>query len=102
MSNLKIKLENKETSDVRPIWREEDYLPCVPGLSRSAVLYSLLVTLINIKMKKLFSNVKFFLIWSMNQIYSLKDLRLDTPISFTTLILVLFSWFILLTYFLLF
>jgi hypothetical protein len=53
-------------------------------------------------MKKLFSNVKFFLIWSMNQIYSLKDLRLDTPISLPTFILVLFCWFILLTYFLLF
>jgi hypothetical protein len=53
-------------------------------------------------MKKLFRNVKFLSIWGMNQIYSLKDLRLDTPISLPTFILVLFCWFILLTYFLLF
>jgi hypothetical protein len=102
MSNLKIKLENKETSDVRPIWREEDYLPCVPGLSRSAVLYSLLVTLINIKMKKLFSNVKFFTIWVLNSLYSLKDLRLDTPVSLPTFIISIVLWFLLLTYFFLF
>jgi len=53
-------------------------------------------------MKKLFNNAKFFLIWGMNQIYSLKDLRLDTPVSLPTVIVVLFCWFILLTYFLLF
>jgi hypothetical protein len=53
-------------------------------------------------MKKFFTNIKFFLIWGVNEIYSLKDLRLSTPISLPTTIFVLVSWFILLTYFLLF
>ena len=53
-------------------------------------------------MTKLFKNVKFFLIWGVNKIYSIKDLRLDTAISLPTVILVLVSWFIFLTYFLLF
>jgi hypothetical protein len=45
-------------------------------------------------MTKLFRNVKFLLIWSANKMYSLKDLRLDTPVSLPTMILVLFCWFI--------
>ena len=53
-------------------------------------------------MKKLFRNVKFFLIWGLNSIYSLKDLRLDTPVSLPTTILILTSWFIFLSYILLF
>ena len=53
-------------------------------------------------MKKLINNVKFFLIWGVNKIYSVKDLRLSTPISLPTTVFVLVSWFTLLTYFLLF
>ena len=53
-------------------------------------------------MTKLFRNVKFLLIWGINKIYSIKDLRLDTPVSLPTMILVLVSWFIFLTYCLLF
>jgi hypothetical protein len=49
-------------------------------------------------MTKLFKNVKFFLIWGINEIYSLKDLRLDTPISLPTMVIILISWFIILTY----
>ena len=53
-------------------------------------------------MKKFFSNIRFFLIWGINEIYSLKDLRLDTPISLPVALLILVFWFFLLTYFLLF
>jgi hypothetical protein len=49
-------------------------------------------------MKKFFSNIRFFLIWGINEIYSLKDLRLDTPISLPTMVIILISWFIILTY----
>jgi hypothetical protein len=53
-------------------------------------------------MKKLFRNVKFFLIWGVNSLYSVKDLRLSTPVSLPAVLFILGSWFILLTYFLLF
>jgi hypothetical protein len=46
-------------------------------------------------MKKLFRNVKFFLIWAVN---SLCALRLDTPISLPATIIVICAWFVLLTY----
>ena len=49
-------------------------------------------------MKKLVLNVKYFGIWGMNEIYSLKDLRLNTPISLPTVIMVMCVWFVLLTY----
>jgi hypothetical protein len=53
-------------------------------------------------MKKFFRNIKFLTIWGMNQIYSLKDLRLDTPISGTTFLVLVVLWFLLLNYFFLF
>jgi len=46
-------------------------------------------------MKKLFRNVKFFLIWVVN---SLCALRLDTPISLPATIITIGAWFVLLTY----
>ena len=49
-------------------------------------------------MKKLILNVKYFGIWGINKIYSLKYLRLDTPVSLPTTIIILVSWFVLLTY----
>jgi hypothetical protein len=49
-------------------------------------------------MKKLILNVKYFGIWGINKIYSLKDLRLDTPIPLPTMIIILVAWWILLTY----
>jgi hypothetical protein len=48
-------------------------------------------------MKKLILNVKYFGIWGINKIYSLKDLRLDTPIPLPTVILILVIWLMLLT-----
>jgi hypothetical protein len=53
-------------------------------------------------MKKFFTNIKFFLIWGVNKIYSVKDLRPDTPISLPTFIFTVVTWFIILNYFLLF
>jgi hypothetical protein len=53
-------------------------------------------------MKKLFSNVKFFTIWVLNSLYSLRDLRWDTPISLPVFIIILIIWFTVLNYFLLF
>ena len=50
-------------------------------------------------MKKLLRNTKFLLIWAVN---SLCALRLDTPVSLPTAIVILGSWFAILTYFLLF
>jgi hypothetical protein len=50
-------------------------------------------------MKKLLRNTKFLLIWAVN---SLCALRLDTPVSLPATIIILVSWFVLLTYFLLF
>ena len=49
-------------------------------------------------MKKFLLNVKYFGIWGINKIYSLKYLRLDTPISLPTTIIVICVWFALLTY----
>ncbi len=46
-------------------------------------------------MKNVFKNVKFFGIWVLNSLYAL---RLDTPISLPTTIIILLSWFALLTY----
>jgi hypothetical protein len=53
-------------------------------------------------MKKLLTNIMFFLIWGANSIYSLKDLRLSTPVPLPTMIIILVSWFLLLSYLLLF
>jgi hypothetical protein len=53
-------------------------------------------------MKKVFTNVKFFLIWVLNSLYSLKDLRWNTPISLPVFIVILIIWFVVLNYFLLF
>lgn len=49
-------------------------------------------------MKKLILNVKYFGIWGINAIHSLKYLRLNTPVSLPTTVFVLVSWFVLLTY----
>ena len=49
-------------------------------------------------MKKFLLNVKYFGIWVLNNLYSLKDLRLDTPVSLPTIIIILGAWFVLLTY----
>ena len=49
-------------------------------------------------MKKFLLNVKYFGIWVLNNLYSLKDLRLDTPVSLPTMIIILGAWFVLLTY----
>ena len=49
-------------------------------------------------MKKLVLNVKYFGIWVINKVYSLKDLRLDTPVSLPTTIIVMGVWFVLLSY----
>jgi len=46
-------------------------------------------------MKKFFSNIRFFLIWAVN---SLCALRLDTPVSLQVVVIILGSWFVLLTY----
>ena len=46
-------------------------------------------------MKKFLRNIKFLLIWAVN---SLCALRLDTPISLPTAIVILGSWFAILTY----
>ena len=46
-------------------------------------------------MKKFLLNVKYFGIWVIN---SLCALRLDTPISLPTTIVVICVWFVLLTY----
>jgi hypothetical protein len=51
-------------------------------------------------MKKLFRNVKFLLIWVANSIYSLRFLKLSTPVSLPVVIIILGTWFTLLTYFL--
>jgi hypothetical protein len=51
-------------------------------------------------MKKLFRNVKFLSIWVANSIYSLRFLRLHTPVSLPATIIILGIWFALLTYFL--
>jgi hypothetical protein len=53
-------------------------------------------------MKKVLFNIKFFTIWVLNSLYSLKDLRLDTPVSLPTFIISIVLWFLLLTYFFLF
>ena len=46
-------------------------------------------------MKKLLRNTKFLLIWAVN---SLCALRLDTPVSLPTAIIILVGWFVILTY----
>jgi hypothetical protein len=46
-------------------------------------------------MKKLVLNVKYFGIWGINSICAL---RLDTPVSLPTTIIVMGVWFVLLSY----
>jgi hypothetical protein len=46
-------------------------------------------------MKKFIRNTKFFLIWVLNSLYTL---RLDTPISLPVTVFILGTWFTLLTY----
>jgi hypothetical protein len=50
-------------------------------------------------MKKFLLNVKYFGIWGINSICSL---RWDTPISLPVFIIILVIWFVVLNYFLLF
>ena len=53
-------------------------------------------------MKNVFRNVRFFLVWAANNVYSIKDLRLDTPVSGKRFIIIVLVWFIVLNYIFLF
>jgi hypothetical protein len=50
----------------------------------------------------LFRNVRFFLVWAANTAYSVKDLRLDTPVSLPVFITLVLVWFMVLNYIFLF
>jgi hypothetical protein len=53
-------------------------------------------------MKNVFRNVRFFLVWAANTVYSVKDLRLDTPVSLPVFITSVLVWFMVLNYIFLF
>jgi hypothetical protein len=49
-------------------------------------------------MKNILLNIKYVGIWGINEVHSLKYLRLDTPVSLPTVVITLIAWFAFLTY----